>query len=479
MQHDRSVYRFGPFELDSFRRTLTRGGERVAVSVRAFDVLLVLVGHAGELVSKDLLFERAWPGLAVTDNSIVQAIKVLRELLGDRKNGDPYIETNVRRGYRFIAPVTQVTPRTAVELDHVLSPHRAFLDGRAALETFDRHGVARAREAFEEAVRATPNLAEPHIGIANSCVLAYEASGADAAPDVSVLACGERHAREACERDPSCAEAWSTLAFILYLQGNSRDGIAAARNAVTIEPNDWRHYLSLAFVEWGEQRLRAARKLQSLCPGLAVVDWLTATVFIARQAFDAASEVVRAGCAAQDSQLDGPGRFHIPGLHLLHGQLLAARGALGDALDELDRELAHHHDNHVYARECDANVWYSIGAIRWRQGQRDRAEAAFSEALRRAPAHRLSRVAMAALSGEPPIADEISLTGSVDVAIGCAARLTLAAKHDEAARVVGDAIRSAQPGPDGWTLPIDPLIHPTVRPAVWTKTFALLRERAA
>ena len=325
----------------------------------------------------------------------------------------------------------------------------------------------------------TPNLAEPHIGVANACVLAFEASGADTSPDIAALQEGDFHAREACRLDPSCAEAWSTLAFLLNLQGQRPDAVAAARNAITLEPNNWRHHLSLAFVGWGEDRLRAARKLTTLCPGMALAHWLTASVFIARQAFDAAFDAVRAGCAAQDDQPKGSGRFHILGLHLLHGQLLATRDALDEAIEELERELAQHHEGHIYARECYANVWYSIGAIRWRRAERDGAETAFREALRRAPSHTLARVGVRSVCGLTSFENPLFQPGSVDSAIATAAALAVAGQHDEAARVCGDAIRTAEPGPDGWTVPIDPLLRATSHQDAWGKTLALLRERAA
>jgi len=307
-------------------------------------------------------------------------------------------------------------------------------------------------------------------------VLAFEASGADAVPDVAALQDGDDHAREACRLEPHSGEAWSTLALLLHLQGNRGDAVAAARNAVTLEADDWQHYLSLAFVGWGEDRLRAARKLTTLCPGLALAHWLTASVFIARQAFDAAFEAVRAGCAAQDNQPKSSGRFHIVGLHLLHGQLLAARGELDAAVEELERELAHRDEGHVYARECYANVWYSIGAIRWRQGHRDAAEAAFREALRRAPSHPLASVGLAAMCSESPA---MNCVAGVDAAIAAAASLSLAGKHDDAARVCGEAICAAPPGPDGWTVPIDPLLQATSHQEAWAKTLALIRERSA
>jgi len=55
MRGDGSIYRFGPFELDSSRRTLVRGADRISISIRGLDVLLVLVANAGELVSKETL----------------------------------------------------------------------------------------------------------------------------------------------------------------------------------------------------------------------------------------------------------------------------------------------------------------------------------------------------------------------------------------------------------------------------------------
>src|SRR5204863_6289451 len=111
------------------------------------------------------LFEGVWHDVAVGDNSIVQAIAALRKTLGNQESGLPYIETAARRGYRFLAPVERKqAPKTPIAFDAVLRPHRVFIDGRAALETLDREGVARAREAFHEALRAAPDLLAAHIG---------------------------------------------------------------------------------------------------------------------------------------------------------------------------------------------------------------------------------------------------------------------------------------------------------------------------
>ena len=474
------VYRFGPFELDASRRILSRGPEAVWLPDRHMDVLVLLAANAGQLVPKQALFEGAWRDVAVDDNSIAQAITGLRKALGTQQTGAPYIETVVRRGYRFLAPVERIqAPTSDVALVALLDPHRAFVEGRAALETLDCHAVARARQAFGSALRAAPGLPAAHIGMANACALTFESTRVDAAPDLAALQLADRHAREACRLDPSSGEAWSALAFVLHRQGEGREAIAAARKAIALEPDVWRHYLRLASVSWGDERLRAAHRVRTLCPGLALAYWFTATVFVARQAFDAALETLRAGCAAQDAQREETGRFHTVGLHLLHGLVLAAQGAVDQALDELALELSLLDESHIYARECCANTWYAIGALRLQQDRRGEAEAAFREALTRVPGHAPATAALAALSASSPELRRHPDANSVDVAAVHAVLLGFHGKHDEAARVCAEALARAEAGSAGWLLPVDPLLQVTAHHEAWAPTLAILRERAA
>ena len=175
---------FEPFELDAARRRLTVSGEPVAISERQLDVLLLLVARAGQIVSKDDLLQAGWNDVAVGDNSLEQAISSLRRLLATHPEGVTYIETVPRRGYRFGVAVTRIAPRESdAGLDSLLAPHRAFIEGRAALETLEGDRVARAREVFEEALRAAPDHASAHVGLANACVMQFEMTRADPAPD--------------------------------------------------------------------------------------------------------------------------------------------------------------------------------------------------------------------------------------------------------------------------------------------------------
>jgi len=148
------IYRFGPFQLDSGRRRLLRGSDPVLLPDRHLEILLQLAANAGRTISKDDLIAAAWQDVAVADNSIEQAISSLRKALGSRADGGPYIETLSRRGYRFTGAVERGKPRESdASLDALLAPYRAFVEGRAALETLDRDAVARARAAFAEALR--------------------------------------------------------------------------------------------------------------------------------------------------------------------------------------------------------------------------------------------------------------------------------------------------------------------------------------
>jgi hypothetical protein len=297
------------------------------------------------------------------------------------------------------------------------------------------------------------------------------------APDVETLRQAVHHAREGCRLDPSSGEAWSTLAFVLHRNGGAAEAIAAARKAVTLDAGNWHHHLRLAFVSWGEERLRAAHRVLTLCPGLALAYWFAATVFIARQAFDTALEELRPGCASQDAQRTEGGRFKAVGLHLLHGLVLAAREKEAAALEEFARELDFEGDGQLYARECSANTWYAIGAIHLRNGRRADADAAFREALNRVPGHPLA----AAMCGADLSAAAPQLAGmnNVDLAMANAAALALNGKHDLAARICGEALAHAEPGPAGWILPVDPVLNPLRHVDAWGRTLAMLRDRAA
>ena len=109
--HDRAIS-FGPFCLRPAAHLLLEGDTPVHIGVRALDLLIVLIEHAGEVVTKDELFARVWPGVVVDEGNLRTQVALLRKALRDG-GGARYLMTVPGRGYRFVAPlsITQ-TPKS-------------------------------------------------------------------------------------------------------------------------------------------------------------------------------------------------------------------------------------------------------------------------------------------------------------------------------------------------------------------------------
>lgn len=104
---ERRLYEFGPFLLDPEERLLLRDGKPVALTPKALETLIVLVKRSGHLVEKDFLLKEVWPGTFVEESNLSQNIFTLRKILGQSKDGQQYIETVPRHGFRFLACVTE------------------------------------------------------------------------------------------------------------------------------------------------------------------------------------------------------------------------------------------------------------------------------------------------------------------------------------------------------------------------------------
>ena len=107
----RGAYRFGPFQLDSRERRLSRGCDVIPLRLKVFDTLRVLVENAGRLVTKQELLDTIWPETTVEENNLNHNVSVLRKALGEKATGQQYIETVPRVGYRFAATVEPAEPR--------------------------------------------------------------------------------------------------------------------------------------------------------------------------------------------------------------------------------------------------------------------------------------------------------------------------------------------------------------------------------
>jgi TolB-like protein len=97
------TYEFGPFRLDADAEILFRGTEPIVLGQRAVALLRLLLERDGVPVTKDALFEAAWPGLAIEDGNLTVQIAALRRVF-DTAGGANWIETMPRRGYRYVGP---------------------------------------------------------------------------------------------------------------------------------------------------------------------------------------------------------------------------------------------------------------------------------------------------------------------------------------------------------------------------------------
>lgn len=111
--------------LDLQRRLLQRDdGAEVTLRRQSLDLLCELARHSGEVVTKQELFDRIWPGVVVTDDSLVQAIGDVRHAIGDQRH--LVIQTIPRRGYRLLLAVAETSARDDPEAVHrpdAISPH--------------------------------------------------------------------------------------------------------------------------------------------------------------------------------------------------------------------------------------------------------------------------------------------------------------------------------------------------------------------
>ncbi len=94
--------RFGRFRLDLGRRELSRDGVLMQLGTRVLDILCELVSAKGDIVTKDELMARVWPGVIVEESNIHVHVSALRKALDEGKSGQNYVVTVQGRGYRFL-----------------------------------------------------------------------------------------------------------------------------------------------------------------------------------------------------------------------------------------------------------------------------------------------------------------------------------------------------------------------------------------
>jgi predicted ATPase/DNA-binding winged helix-turn-helix (wHTH) protein len=165
---------FGDFKLVPTERALYERGAQVRVGGRALEILIALVEQAGEVVTKEAIFERVWPNTHVVEVNLRVHLAALRKALGDGLGGRRYLTTAPGQGYSFVAPVVRVhadathEPTTEVTstahtlpavLTHVVGQERPIseiatnLEGRRLMTVIGPGGIGKTTVALTAAKR--------------------------------------------------------------------------------------------------------------------------------------------------------------------------------------------------------------------------------------------------------------------------------------------------------------------------------------
>src|SRR5262249_17429508 len=109
-------YEFGDFRLDASQHLLWRDGKPLPLTPKALELLLLLVENSPRVVDKNELMQAVWPDSFVEETNLTRNIFTLRQVLSDDRNGNKFIETVPKRGYRFVTPVREVREELATPI---------------------------------------------------------------------------------------------------------------------------------------------------------------------------------------------------------------------------------------------------------------------------------------------------------------------------------------------------------------------------
>ena len=287
------------------------GEERRKLDPKAADLLAVLAERSGEVVSRDDILEKLWPGLVVGDDALPQAVSRLRKALNDTPKAPRYIETIPKRGYCLMAAPRMPAPRS-VKRDRRFFANRAavalaFLaaiafGGLIVWSPDPESGTAFARDAtargddrymqftrtgnetaislYEQAISDDPAFAPAQAGLANALVQRVVRWPEDAkgpypsAPTLTEALASERlrtplaretlyraqaFAERAVRLSPDSPNALKALGFVYSAQGKIEEAIRIHQRAVAANAQSWPSLINL-----GELHLIQGREREAL-----------------------------------------------------------------------------------------------------------------------------------------------------------------------------------------------------------------------
>ena len=117
MQNQNRFYEFANFRIDVAKHRLLKDGEPLPVTPKAVEILLLLAQNSGRVVEKDELMAAIWPDTVVEESNLTQTVYVLRKVLGQDANGEKFIQTIPKRGYRFLHELRAVAEETVQTIE--------------------------------------------------------------------------------------------------------------------------------------------------------------------------------------------------------------------------------------------------------------------------------------------------------------------------------------------------------------------------
>ena len=149
-------YEFGVYRLDAQSQMLFREGDHVALPPKVTELLVALVEAAGRVLTREQLLQRLWRDTVVEEGSLTSHISMLRKTLGEGPNGQDFIETLPKRGYRFVASVKRAASQAPDSgVDRAMLVVLPF-ENLTAGERYDYFSEGLTEEMITELARLSP-----------------------------------------------------------------------------------------------------------------------------------------------------------------------------------------------------------------------------------------------------------------------------------------------------------------------------------
>jgi DNA-binding winged helix-turn-helix (wHTH) protein/Tfp pilus assembly protein PilF len=330
-RHPDRIYEFGPFRLEAGEHLLLRDGEAIPLQPKAFDLLLILVEHHGHLLGKDELLKAVWPDTVVEEVNLANNISILRKALADGANGQRFIETAPRLGYRFIAPVQELKgdgrkPLKRRYTDN-FEAYQLYVKGHFFWDKRTEEGIKKSIEYFERAIELDPNYALAYAGLAVAYVTtAYQ----EIVPPAEAGSRAEAAAKKALEIDEQLGQAHTALGVLHFRNLDWSEGVREFQRAIDLDPSYstahmWYSYYLMALGRFDEA-VAEAKRAQELDPLSLIINTQTGTPFFYMRQYDRAIEQYQKALE-MDPQFP-PARYWLGRAHTQKGDYSEAIEAL-------------------------------------------------------------------------------------------------------------------------------------------------------